>query len=134
MTDRPPCPDCGQPDPILLRKGKRGGRTYRTWECRGCDCVWSVREDPPEGDGPFPGDRAVPRRDVRRRVLRRLAGLLAPDEVAEVLSGEVTAHTVKVIVGDLATRELAEPEELADFDGPPDLPPTPAGPTGPGTA
>ena len=128
-SDRPTCPDCGHPGPILLRKGKRYGLTFRTWECRACDCVWTVRHVP-DGDGPLAGDRAIPRAGVRRRVLRHLAGLLAPDEVAAVLPGEVTAHAVKVIVGDLAARELAGPEELADFREPPQ---TPAGPTpGPG--
>jgi len=49
-----------------------------------------------------------------------LAALLGPDEVAEVLPQEVTARTVKIIVGDLAAKELAEPDELRDFS--PDIP------------
>jgi len=132
-SDRPTCPDCGHPGPILLRQGKRYGLRFRTWECRACDCVWSVREEP-DGDGPLAGDRAIPQAGVRRRVLRHLAGLLAPDEVAAVLAGEVTPHAVKVIVGDLASKEL-NPGEYQDLPEPeaPELPDTPAGPTpGPG--
>jgi len=109
QTNRPPCPDCGHPGPILLRQGKRYAVRFRTWECRACDCVWSVREEP-DGDGPFAGDRAIPRAGVRSRVLRHLTRLVPAQQVAEMLSEEVTPHAVRAIIGDLADRELNPPE------------------------
>jgi len=112
METRPACPGCQAPDSILLRiVRRRSADREQIRECRHCGHVWRILDPRPDlrqtADRP---DRPEPKAGIRDKVLRRLAAMVGPTEIAAELVGQVDEHLVRVVVADLADRELNPPE------------------------